>query len=500
MAVLESVDPITQEKIGESLVSTEPEIERAVAQARKAFFVWSQVSPAERACFIIKARDYLRDNREEIAVLISRESGKPQFEALVSEIAVAIDIMTYYSRRACEFLARARVPLHSLVMSLSKKAYIAYEPVGVVGIITPWNYPLSNAMSPVICALLAGNTVVYKPSEATPIVGRKIVEILRAGGLPENVLQVIIGAGDVGAALLTMPIDQVHFTGSAATGRTVAEAAAKKMIPYTLELGGSDPMIVFEDANLERAANAAFWGRFANAGQTCAAVKRVFVEESVADRFVGALKERAQSLKRSGSSIERELGALINEKQFLLIKRQLEDSIRGGAQVVAGGLALKDSRGHFFEPTILVTDRDDICAMKEETFGPVLAVRAFKTEDEAVRLANNTDYGLSASIFTKNKERALALARRLQAGSVSINDAMAVFSTPELPFGGVKSSGIGFSHGGADGLRHFTRRKGILADRWGSKAELYWYPYGEKKYRLFSKLIGWLYDTLDFLN
>jgi len=278
----------------------------------------------------------------------------------------------------------------------------------------------------------------------------------------------------------------------------VAQAAAKRMVPVILELGGSDPMIVFEDANLERAANAAVWGRFTNAGQSCNAVKRLLVHESVAADLREKLRAKAGALKNSDNPYEREIIPLINERQLRLIQSQCDDSIKEGALVLLGG-GMAPGRGHFFEPTLLDAS-NDVRALREETFGPVLTIQTFHDEEEAVRLANSTQYGLGAAIFTRDKARAGRVAARIQAGSVTINDVMTNFAALELPFGGAKSSGLGFAHGGAEGLRAFTRRKSILINRWGLNTELYWYPYSEKKFNLLSKLLGLLNGPLKFLS
>ena len=479
---------------------TKPEtVKQIVGSAHQAQSYWGDLPIEERARYILKARDYLVRSRDEVARTISLDTEKPSFEALVNEVLVTIDAMSYYSKKVKKFLGVQKTHLHSPILALTKKAYIVWEPVGVVGVITPWNYPFSLAMYPVVCALLAGNTVVFKPSELTPRVAEKIKEIFDAAGLPERVFQVISGEAEVGQALIESNINKIHFTGSVTVGRKVAELAAKKLLPYALELGGSDPMIVLEDANIKRAVNAACWGRFSNAGQTCIAVKRVYVAQAVAQEFKERLIEKVKKLhtRANGSHLE-EFGPVINEKQSHLVKSQLEDSIRVGGKLLYGGHA--DVHGErFIPPTLVEAQATNMRLLKEETFGPVLPIVTFKTEDEAVSLANDSSFGLGASIFTKNQDRAMKLARRLEAGSVLINDVMTGFAATELPFGGVKSSGIGFSHGGEDGLRAFAQPKSILADRWGLNSELYWFPYTKNKYRLFSALIKLLYGKLEFL-
>lgn len=483
-----------------TLTSVE-DLPKILDRARQAQKEWAALSPKKRAGFILKAKDYLLDHQEEVARTISEETGKPPIEALVNEVAVILDAMTYYGRRAEKFLAMKRTPLHSPILALTKKAYIAWEPVGVVAVIGPWNYPFSLALYPAFCALLAGNAVILKPSSLTPRVSLKIREIFANIGLPEGLFEVVIGSGGIGQALIESDMDKIHFTGSVETGRRVADAAAKKLIPVILELGGSDPMVILEDANLERAANALCWGRFSNAGQTCIAPKRVFVAQSQAQKFKELLttKLKAYRFKPNSSSNgnQYELGPLINEEQLKETEKQLEAALRGGAKILHGGSrAAKDFP--LFAPTVVETENENINILQEETFGPLIPIVAFKTEEEAIRLANNSSFGLAASIFSRDTKRAMALAKCLEAGSVLINDVLANFAATELPFGGVKQSGLGFSHGAAEGLRSFCRPKSILADRWGLKSELYWFPYSEGKYKFFSKLFKLLYGKFSF--
>lgn len=477
------------------------DLPKIVDKAREAQKGWAGLSPKERSRFILKAKDYLVAHQEEVAQTISQETGKPPIEALVNEVAVILDAMTYYGRRAEKFLRTEKTPLHSPILALTKKAYTAWEPVGVVAVIGPWNYPFSLALYPAFCALLAGNAVILKPSSLTPKVSLKIREIFADLGLPEGLFEVIIASGGIGQTLIESDVNKIHFTGSVDTGRRVADAAAKKLTPVILELGGSDPMIILEDANLERAANALCWGRFSNAGQTCIAPKRVFVAQSQAQKFKEILKTKIQAcrLKPAASSNgnQYELGPLINEEQLAETKRQLDAALADGAKILQGG-ERRAQDFPLFAPTVVETQNQNINLLQEETFGPLLPIMTFKTEDEAIRLANNSNFGLAASIFSRDKGRALTLAKSLEAGSVLINDVLANFAATELPFGGIKQSGLGFSHGGAEGLRSFCRPKSILADRWGLKSELYWFPYSEGKYKFFAKLFKLLYGKFSF--
>ena len=352
------------------------------------------------------------------------------------------------------------------------------EPYGVIGIISPWNYPFSVPSAETLAALVTGNAVVLKPSEFTPYSSLELQRLLIEAGLDSDLLQIVTGDGTAGAALLTADIQKIVFTGSVATGKRVAQAAAARLLPVVLELGGKDPMIVLEDADLEVASSAAVWGAFMNAGQTCLSVERCYVHESIYQKFLDRCVEKTAKLRIGhGTDASADFGPMIHERQLRIVEAHVEDAIAHGARLLAGGKALPQLGPNFFAPTILADVDHSMTIMREETFGPVLPVRSFKTEDEAIALANDSEFGLAASIFTRDRSRGEALARRVDAGTIMINDVIACFGISEAPHGGVKASGIGRTHG-RYGLEEMVWPKYVDSDRVPMMKKLWWYGYG----------------------
>ena len=380
------------------------------------------------------------------------------------------------SKTAKKTLGRHRVP--TPILFPGKASYVEHFPLGVVGVISPWNFPFQLSMVPVLSALIAGNTVVLKPSEVTPITGEIVDEIFRRIGLPRGVVEVIQGDGSTGAALTRAAVDKIFFTGSVATGRKVMAEAAKRPIPVELELGGKDAMIVCADANLVRAARAAAWGGLVNCGQMCTSVERIFVVDAVHDRFVALLEKEVRAMRVGGPDEHADMGPLTFPPQLATGVRHVESARADGARVVTGGARL-DRPGQFYAPTLLVDVTPQMEIYREETFGPVLPVVRVTDEDEAVRLANDHQYGLNGSVWTGDVERGLALASRLECGQVMVNDLVAIVGNPALPFGGVKNSGFGRYHG-PEGLLSFTHQKAIMVDRGWLDFEPFWFPYAGK--------------------
>jgi acyl-CoA reductase-like NAD-dependent aldehyde dehydrogenase len=397
---------------------------------------------------------------------------------------VSADLMDHYARRAEEILDDQPIPLH--LYKFIRQSYVRYEPIGVVTVISPWNYPLSIPMSSIVFALLAGNTVVFKPASDSVLIAKKIEEIFRAAGLPEGVLNLVVAAGEtLGTALYEPPVRKVAFTGSTGTGVTIAREASRHLIPVTLELGGKDAMIVLPDADLERASAGAVWGAFFNAGQTCASVERCYVHRSVYDRFVAMVVEQTRRL-RVGPGMEHEVdvGPLANEKQLGVVEAHVRDAVERGATVVVGGSRLEKLKGYFYAPTVLTNVTQEMRCMREETFGPTLPIMAYDTEDEVVAYANDSEYGLTASVWSRDREQAERLAVRLEAGTVSINDHASSFGLPETPWQGVKKSGIGVTHSD-EGLRAFALAKHVTVDRIPLTTLPWWFPYSPIKYEAF---------------
>jgi acyl-CoA reductase-like NAD-dependent aldehyde dehydrogenase len=418
------------------------------------------------------------------------ETGKTR-EDIVLELGIPVAAFGFWAKMAPKYLADEKVKVSSPFL-LGRKVIVRYEPIGVAGIIGPWNYPLANNIGDVIPALAAGNTVLLKPSSVTPLTSLLMEECLRECGLPDDVFQVVVGRGPIGEEMIDH-VDVMMFTGSTEVGRTVMERAAKTVTPVALELGGKDPMIVLADADVERAANAAVFWSMQNAGQTCISVERVYVEEPVHDRFVDLVAERVKELRQGvpGDYGSTDVGSFINPPQAEIVDKHVQDAVSKGAQVLAGGHR-GDGPGAFFEPTVLTGVDHSMAAMTEETFGPTLPIMKVSDEDEAIRMANDSPYGLQASVFTKNMGRADRVARQLQAGAVVVNDCVANYMALEAPMGGWKSSGIGVRHG-PQGIRKYTHPQTIVFTRFALKKDLYFFPYAKRRSEFLLKLLRFFY-------
>jgi acyl-CoA reductase-like NAD-dependent aldehyde dehydrogenase len=461
----------------------------AVERARAAQPAWAALPPRRRARFLKRARREVVRDRTTVLELLERETGKARFDVVGELMGACLDI-GYLARRAPRWLAPQRVSTRPL---FGKKGLVAFRPHGVVGIISPWNAPLNLALGDTAPALLAGNAVVVKPSELTPLATRRAVEAMNRV-LPPGVLQVVIGAGETGAALVDH-VDMVCVTGSPETGRRVMERASRRLTPVLLELGGKDPMIVLRDADLERAANAAAWGGCMMTGQVCMSVERVYVEAPVAEAFTEALVERVRALRvgPNGPEAEIDLGPFTSPRQVEIVERHVADARAKGARVLVGGTRRGDGPGVFFEPTVLTGVDHSMSIMQEETFGPVVPVMAVRDADEAVRLANESRYGLNASVWTNDVARGVELAMRIESGSACVNDCLVSAGVPALPFGGVKQSGVGTRHGGAEGLRQFCVRQAILTEPRRRRTEPTWFPYSTRRARQIERLMGLLF-------
>src|SRR5687768_1881802 len=387
-AEIVSRDPATGEEIGRVPLTLPEEVARAVGRARAAQNAWAAKSFGDRGRIMMRARKIILKELE-IALLIARETGKPASEAIAMELTPSLDLMQYFARKTETLLERERIHI-GLYGLMGRISYVVYKPVGVIGIISPWNFPWATPMAEVVMALMAGNAVVLKPSELTPLTALKIKQVLTRAGLPTDLLQVVTGDGSTGAALIGAGVDKIMFTGSVATGKRVAEAAANYLIPVVMELGGKDPMIVLEDANIENAARGAIWGAFANCGQSCSSVERCYVHESIAEKFTHAVVAETKRLKQSGDK-QGDLGPMISEQQLRVVERHVYEATARGAVALTGGERVPDVPGPFFPPTVLTNVNHEMEIMREETFGPVLPIMTFKTDDEAVRLANDRD-------------------------------------------------------------------------------------------------------------
>ncbi|MEO6774150.1 MAG: aldehyde dehydrogenase family protein [Kofleriaceae bacterium] len=445
---LSSFNPATGELLGSVPIFSAAEVEAAVARARVAAETWSTRSFAARSEELVAFRHALAAAADTVADILHRENGKPEVEAL-TEVMMALGHLKHAVARAETAMAPKKVGAGLLA---NFRATISYAPLGVVAVIGPWNYPLNTPMGSIAYALAAGNAVVWKPSELTPLVALEIEKIAKRTFALPDLLQVVTGAGATGAALAKAAVDKISFTGSAATGKRVMLAAAERLTPVLMELGGKDPMIVSDDADLAKAAEAAVYGGLTNAGQACISVERVYVAEAVHDRFVDEVVKQVRDLKVGGD--DGDLGAMTSEAQVQIVKDHLDDAIAKGAKVLTGGP--NAIVGSFIQPTVLTGVTHQMKVMTEETFGPVIPIQKVKSIDEAVRLANDTRYGLGSSVFAGKSARTIA--GKLRAGMTSINSVMAFAGIYGLPFGGVGESGFGRIHGD-EGIREFTRVK-----------------------------------------
>lgn len=482
-----SYDPATGEEIGRVARRTAAEVREAVARARAAQKPWSSLSFRERAATVLKAREIVLEQIDEIAKIIARESGKPAAEAISMEVVPGLDLMHYFARHTADLLEPQPIDIGHYGL-MGRSSQIVYKPLGVIGIISPWNFPWATPLDEVVMALMAGNSVVLKPSELTPFTALKIAEVFKQAGLPDSVLELITGDGSTGAALVDAGVDKVMFTGSVETGKRVAETAARHLTPVVLELGGKDPMVVFEDANLSNAARAAVWGAFANAGQACASIERCYVHESIAKEFTEFVVNETRALKQGAPDSENvDLGAMSNERQLKIVEDHVADAKVRGAQILTGGGRSFDSDGWFHEPTVMVNVDHSMKVMRDETFGPVLPIMTFASEDEAVRLANDSIYGLTASVWTSNIARGERVAEQIQAGTVMVNEVVYTHAIAQTPWGGVKQSGYGRTHGRL-GLLELVSPQHIHVNRVPWVADVWWFKYSKEAADLFRGL------------
>lgn len=458
---LQSHDPRTGEPVGSVIRTPAADVPAVVDRSRKAFETWSALTFEQRRGHLLDFKRAVLARGEEIAAVVSSETGKPIEDAYPLDVITALTVLDHYARNAHKYLKPRRTPTWPYP---STKAWTWYQPRGVAGVISPWNYPFFLAMIPTATALAAGCSIVLKPSEKTPLTGQLLGEIAGESGLPADLVQVIHGEGEVGQAVVEN-VDVIAFIGSTEVGRKVAEAAARRLIPAILELGGKDPMIVLEDADIRQAARAAVWSGMLNAGQTCTAVERAYVVDEIYDRFMDEVATAMGGVD-SATGSRRDIGPLIDAGQFEFVKGQVDDAVAKGAKVVHGGVPVEGTGGYYFRPTILADVDHSMTIMQEETFGPVVSVMRVPDEDAAVAMANDTRFGLHATVWSKNTGRAARVASRLRTGTVAINDASVNFIMPTLPFGGTGDSGLGVAFG-PEGIRSYCVPKGVTRARFG---------------------------------
>src|SRR3954453_2590795 len=467
------------------------EVAAMVARARSAQPSWEAAGFEARAVVLRRAQQWVARHGERVARTIMEETGKAYEDAHVVEVGYTAMMLGYWAGHAAGHLAEERVRSASPFVA-GRRLVVRYRPLGVVGVIGPWNYPLVNCFGDCIPALAAGNAAVLKPSTQTPLTSLLMLECLRECGLPEDVFQVAAGPGGTGAALVDH-VDMVMFTGSTETGRSVYERAAARLIPVSLELGGKDPMIVLADADLERAAGAAVYYGLQNGGQTCISVERVYVEAPAYDEFVDKVTRKVGALRQGipGGPGSVDVGAITFAPQLEIVRRHVEQGRDAGARITTGG-HVREGSGRFFEPTVLADVDHSMTAMTEETFGPTVPIMKVADAEEAIRLANDSAYGLGASVWTKDLARGESIARRIESGYAGVNDANVNYFAYELPMGGWKSSGLGVRHGAA-GIRQYPRQQAILVTRLAMKRDVHFFPYTARTTNLLGRLTKFLY-------
>lgn len=483
MAALEVLNPATGvvvERIEETGID---EIPKIYEESRNAFKKWSMLSIEERSVYLKKLQQIMVEDMEEMVETIVKDNGKVPTDALMADVMPTLDAIGHIAKHAKKALSPQKVKTPLLL--IGKKSYVEYVPRGVSLVISPWNYPLQLSVIPVVSALAGGNTVILKPSEVTPLVGKMIEKFFEKAGFPKGVVTVVHGGKEVGAALTNGKPDYIFFTGSVRTGRIIQKVAAEHLIPTTLELGGKDPFIVFEDANLKRAAKGAVWAAFTNTGQVCMSAERIFVQKSIFEDFLQLVKKEAESLVL-GTDEESDVGSMTYPTQVEIVKNHVKAAIASGAKLQSGNHPDEWDETMFIKPMILTDVDANMDIVCKETFGPVMPIIPFDTEQEVIDMANKTEYGLNASVWSQDLVKARRVATRLVSGAVTINEALVTAANHHLPFGGAKQSGIGNYHG-IQGMRIFCYEKAIVVDRGVLNREIQWYPY-KGSYPLFLKL------------
>ncbi|MFA5728915.1 MAG: aldehyde dehydrogenase family protein [Candidatus Neomarinimicrobiota bacterium] len=491
----ECKNPATGAILGYSELTPVGDLKKIVANARRAQESWNRIPLRRRIAYLKRVRDYLAGHTEEIAEIISKDNGKVRIDALAAEILPATMAISYYMRKARKFLKPVKCGTGNLMLA-NKRSRIVRAPFGVVAIISPWNFPFAIPFSEVVMALLAGNAVVLKTASETQMVGRKLEECFLAAHLPAGVFNYVNLPGKIaGDALLSTGVDKIFFTGSVAVGKYLMKKAAETLTPLVLELGGNDPMIVCEDADLVRAANGAVWAGLSNSGQSCAGVERIYVAEKVYETFLEILKTKVESL-RGGLDLahETDLGVMTTRRQIETVKQHIADALEKGSVIFAQSKTPENvDLNNFLPATVLTNVNHEMLVMKEETFGPMLGVMPFKTIAEAIALANDSNLGLTASAWSRKRRNAIAIGRQVKAGAITINDHLMSHGLAETPWGGFKQSGIGRTHGKL-GFDEMTQPQVIVNDIMPfARRNMWWPPYSQKIYRGLSGLVTFLY-------
>ncbi len=506
-----SQNPRTGDAVGQFELTEASVMPAIIEVARLSFSGWSGLTLRERTNYLRRAYQEFFASRDELAQLISAETGKPICEAYSSEVLPVLDCFKYYIKNSKKLLKTETVRAVNPLLKL-RKGYVRYEPLGVIAVISPWNFPFLLSMQHIIPALLSGNVVVQKPSEFTSLVSLKVLEIFQKANFPEGVLTVVTGFAEVGQALVAANVDKIFFTGSTAVGKKIYQTAASTLTPVNMELGGNDPMIVLDDADIERASNAALWGAFGNAGQACVSVERLLVHQSIFDRFVDRFVSKARELKFETSKRDgQDVSCLINEAHFRKIEGLVQDAKALGVTVHLGGKSRPDVGELYYEPTILSNSDATMRISSQEIFGPVVLLQPFSSDNEAVLLANDSEFGLSASVWSRNRDRAIAIAESVKSGSVLINEVQSHIAQFEAPYTGIKQSGIGVSHG-PWGMLEMVQPKYISFDRPAAqvflaifarhlrRSDVWWFPYNKERIADFQAFSAFLHAASWFVR
>ena len=455
------------------------DISKIMTQAKIAQSEWKKTSLKERVELMHKVADIVIQQQDRIMEVVMRETGKPQQEAMAMEVFSAVDSLVFYAKRAKKWLSDKKIKMHG-PMQFLKKTIITYKPRGVVAVITPWNGPFILSINPVIQAVLCGNSVVVKPSEVTPMSGALVEEIFALAEAPVHLVQTVIGDGETGAELIDQGPDKVSFTGSVATGKKIATKCGEMLIPYSLELGGKDAMIVCSDADVKDAASGAVVGSCMNAGQYCCGTERIYVMDDIYDEFVGEVVTITKTLIQS-NDCKGDVGPTFWDKQIEIIEDHVKDAIDKGAKVLVGGKRNPNFEGLYFEPTVLTEVTHEMKIMKDETFGPIISIMKVSSEEEALMLANHSHYGLNGNVWTKDLIKGKKLAQSIETGACSVNDMAMSYGVNEVPFGGVKESGLGVVNG-EEGLLAYAHAMPIIIGKKSASA----YPYTDKSCLLYT--------------
>jgi succinate-semialdehyde dehydrogenase/glutarate-semialdehyde dehydrogenase len=483
--------PVTLEPTGELICANAEDVAAAIKTARQAQVAWAKTSMKERAAVLERALKLVIERQDDIIDVVVKETGKARSDAMSMEVFSVADQLCYYAKNSEKFLKPRKRKVHGL-LGLMKQLRVLYKPLGVVGLITPWNGPFVLVMNQVAQAIMAGNAVVAKGSEVTPYSAKMAEEIFLQAGLPKGVLQVLLGDGETGAAIVEGGVDKISFTGSVATGRKVAEACGRQLIPCTMELGGNDAMIVCADADIDRAVDGAWVGSCMNTGHYCCGTERIYVVKEVYDEFLQKVLEKGKTLRQGQQhGWDEDIGAVFWDRQMTIIEAHVEDARAKGATIHQGGRRNTELGGLYYEPTVITEVDNSMDIMVLETFGPILCIQKVDSEEEALRLANDSEFGLNGNVWTQDKEKGYQLASAIDTGSCSVNDMAVSYGIPAAPFGGKKNSGVGQVNG-KKGLRGYCHEMPIVIDRFGGKMQS-GYPYSADSAESMKKIMNFLW-------